>query len=85
MTYRAYLSITAGALIAFAGPATAQSQGAASNSFETNSANQAGEVANGSQRICVRQETTGSRLRTRVCRTRDQWVREGGVPTEESR
>ena len=83
MTHRAYFSIAAGALLALGGPAVAQSQAPTSNS--TQPAAQAGNSANGSDRICVRQETTGSRLRTRVCRTRDQWAREGGIPTEETR
>ena len=84
MTHRACFSIAAGALLALAGPALAQSQSPTSNSMKSGSAAQAGS-ANGSERICVRQETTGSRLRTRVCRTRDQWAREGGIPTEETR
>jgi hypothetical protein len=84
MTHRAYLSITSAALVALAGPGFAQSQAPTSNSLQASQSAQA-EAANGNQRICVRQETTGSRLRTRVCRTRDQWSREGGIPTEETR
>ena len=85
MTHRAFLSLTAGALLALAGPAVAQSTAPTSNSFEASSEAQTADSASGNQRICVRQETTGSRLRTRVCRTRDQWAREGGIPTEQSR
>ena len=81
MTHRAIFSIAAGALLMLAGPALAQSQGNSSNTM----AAPADAGADADRRICVRQETTGSRLRTRVCRTRAQWEREGGVPTEESR
>ena len=85
MTHRAFISMTAGALLALAGPAVAQSQAPTSNSFETNGGSRSADAGSGSQRICVLQETTGSRLRTRVCRTRDQWAREGGIPTEQPR
>ena len=83
MTHRAIFSIAAGALLTLAGPAFAQSQGNLSTPMAAPA--EAGADADADRRICVRQETTGSRLRTRVCRTRAQWEREGGVPTEESR
>ena len=83
MTHRAAFSIAAGALIALTGPALAQSQAPLSNSSAESNAR--GDSAASSRRICVRQETTGSRLRSRVCRTRDQWEREGGLPQEETR
>ncbi len=83
MTHRAFLSITAGALLTLAGPAFAQSQAPLSNSSAE--AEQTHARARANQRICVLQETTGTRLQRRVCRTREQWNREGGVPTEESR
>ena len=85
MTHRAFVTLTAGALIALAGPAFAQTQAPSSNSIEDSSSVRAGESAASSRRICVYQETTGSRLPKRVCRTRQQWEREGGVPQEESR
>lgn len=83
MTHRAVFSIAAGALIALSGPALAQSQAPLSNSSIESTGSSASADSN--RRICVRQETTGSRLRTRVCRTRDQWEREGGIPQEETR
>jgi hypothetical protein len=84
MTHRALISFTASALIALGGPALAQSQASPSNSSEDRAAARSGESA-ASRRICVLQETTGSRLQKRVCRTRQQWEREGGLPNEESR
>ncbi len=83
MTHRAAFSIAAGALIALSGPALAQSQAPLSNSSVESTGSSVSADSN--RRICVRQETTGSRLRTRVCRTRDQWEREGGIPQEETR
>jgi hypothetical protein len=36
-----------------------------------------------SQRICVRDEMTGSRMVRNICRTRAEWDRAGGLPTDE--
>jgi len=39
--------------------------------------------ANAEQRICVRAEITGSRMQRNICRTRAEWDRAGGLPTDE--
>lgn len=52
----------------------------------TSSATRATSRNNRTQRICVRAETsTGSRLEGRpICRTRAEWEREGGIPTNDN-
>ena len=37
--------------------------------------------AQNERRICVDTETTGTRIKRRVCRTEAQWEAEGGVPS----
>lgn len=34
------------------------------------------------RRICVREQLTGSRLNRTICRTRAEWERAGGLPTD---
>lgn len=31
------------------------------------------------QRICIEGEITGSRIPRRICKTRDQWIKEDGI------
>ena len=85
MTHRALVTLTAGALIALAGPAFAQSQAPSSNSIEDSASARSADSAASNRRICVNQETTGSRIPKRVCRTRAQWEQEGGLLQEEPR
>ena len=84
MIHRALVSLAAGALVLAAGPALARTQANLSNSTDGVAA-QRGASADANRRICVLQETTGSRLQKRVCRTRAQWERDGGLPVEETR
>lgn len=45
---------------------------------------QARQTRNPGQRVCVvYSPTTGSRIGERVCKTRAQWEREGGIPDAE--
>jgi hypothetical protein len=79
------LAIGSALLLSLAAAAPA-STNANANRAATRDANQAGTRATQpSRRICSVEASTGTRLATRVCKTRAEWVRdEGSVPGEEN-
>ena len=66
----------------FSAPAFAQNT-VTTNSSAQQRATARSSAGEGSQRICVRAEITGSRMQRNICRTRAEWDRAGGLPTEE--
>ena len=67
----------AGSLVpAQAAPANSAGRAGASVQGQNQSADQG-------RRICVLSETTGSRLKQRICLTAAEWQREGGIPTKD--
>jgi hypothetical protein len=49
----------------------------------SNTAQQRTPAAQRERRICVEAENTGTRVPRRICRTRAEWEREGGVPSND--
>jgi hypothetical protein len=70
-------------LAGLAVPAAAQTQGGvASSTDQGSSSRDARGSAENNRRICVRASITGSRLTREICRTRAEWERDGGIPTD---
>jgi hypothetical protein len=77
MSLRPLLSVAAGSLlVALATPAAAQSQAAGNSASE---AENSGQTTAPRRRICVLQQFTGSRLPRKICKTQQEWDREGGL------
>ena len=82
MTKALILSIAAGTMLLSVTPAAAQQPRPRAATGNTATTSQSAEAPSPNRRICVYQESTGSRLRHKVCQTAQQWERDGGIPAE---
>jgi hypothetical protein len=72
----------AGMLASLAAPALAQAPRTRTGSSDAAAPAQPSQTDSRERRICVYQEMTGSRLPRKVCQSRAEWEREGGVPSD---
>ncbi len=84
MTHRPILSIASGALmLAIALPASAQQAPRQNVPAGASASVEGSEPDARNRRICVKQQTVGTRLTRKICRAQWQWEQEGGIPTDE--
>jgi hypothetical protein len=86
MTIRIRTAIAAAASIMLAGaavPAAAQTESNVAPNSRAGGSNASTRTATAdpNERVCVRFEISGSRIRREVCQTRAEWARDGGIPT----